>query len=239
MNNPRIGIIYPSNGIYDLEFINFAPREASLHITRWRWPERDWSRPDAPDIMAELSNDPEIAACASLFDQIEPAVVTLGCTSVSFAAGARGDVPVLENIRRGTAAKPSSTSTGFLAACEALAADRIAVASVYHESLTRRFVNFLEHGGRRVVSRKSENWAREPSRMTSEDLFDLAAMSDHPTAQAILLPETNIHTSEAIPVIERRLKKPVLTAVQVTVWHAVRLAGSDWKGGIGAVWQAG
>jgi maleate isomerase len=239
MHNPRIGIIYPSNGIYDLEFFAFASSRTSSHITRWHWPKLDWTRPDAPDIMAELARDPGIAECASLLDRVEPAVVTFACTSVSFAAGAAGDLPVLENISRGTSARPSSTSTGFLAACSALAADRVAIASVYRESLTERFADFLEYGGVSVVSSKSDNWIREPSHMTAEDLSDFAAASDHPAAQAILLPETNIHTSAAISAIEARLGKPVLTAIQVTVWHAVRLAGLDDADGIGALWQAG
>lgn len=239
MAKPRIGIIYPSNGIYDLEFVDFAPKEISLHVTRWRWPKLDWSRPDAPDIMADLASDPEIASCASLLDHIEPAVVTFACTSVSFATGASGDAAVLANIRRGTTARPSSTSTGFLAACGALTADRVAIASVYRESVTERFVDFLEGGGRKVVSRRSDNWVRDPTRMTTNDLVDFAAASDHPSAQAVLLPETNIQTSDAIPLIEKRLGKPVLTAIQVTVWHAVRLAGLDWNEGVGALWRAG
>lgn len=239
MSNPRIGIIYPSNGIYELEFIKFAPEHVSLHFTRWRWPQRDWSTADAPDVMGGLARDPEIASCAALFEQIQPSVVTLGCTSVSFAAGPSGDIAVLDNIRRGTTAIPSSTSTAFLAACRALGAERIAVASVYRENLTQHFNEFLEHGGHRVISHKSDNWARDPVRMTGEELADLAEASDHPRAQAVLLPETNIHSSGAIPLIEKRLKKPVLTAVQVTVWHAVRLAGSDWTGGIGLLSQVG
>lgn len=238
MDARRIGILYPSNGIYDAEFSRFAPEGVSVHLTRWRWPDADWSRPEAPDMMAALAHDPQIAASAALFDQIDPAVVTLGCTSVSFAAGADGDAAVLQTIGRGTKARPSSTSTGFAAACHALGARRVAIASVYRESLTQRFIDFLGSRGIEVVSHFSDNWAHDPTRMTGEDLLALSKAGDSAAAQAILMPETNIVTSDAIPFLEERLGKPVLTAIQVTVWHAARLAGISPSDGIGAVWRA-
>lgn len=130
MKTRRIGVIYPSDGVFDSEFIRFAPEETTVHITRWPWPDGDWSVPEAPDRMAELASDPKIAACAGLFDHIKPAVVTLGCTSVSFAGG---DGPVLENIARGTRAKPSSTSTGFAAPARGFPSN----ASPSHPSITK------------------------------------------------------------------------------------------------------
>ncbi|WP_137390963.1 maleate cis-trans isomerase family protein [Rhodoligotrophos defluvii] len=189
-----------------------------------------------------MADDPEIATCAGLFNQIEPAVVTFGCTSASFAGGAGGDIPVLENIKRGTSAAPSSTSTGFLDACHTLGVTRVAIASVYREEVTTRFVEFLSHAGIETVSHRSVGWEGQPDddhRLTTADVERLARECDHPSAAAILIPETNILTTEAIPIIEAQLGKPVLTAIQVTVWHAARLAGSDWTGGIGRIWQAG
>ena len=238
METQRIGILYPSNGVYDLEFHRFAPAGASVHLTRWPWPNHDWSRLDALEMMAALASDPQLTACAALFDQIRPAVVTLACTSVSFAAGARGDAAVLAAIRRGTAAKASSTSTAFAAACHGLGAERVAIASVYRENLTQRLVEFLEQEGVRVASHKSDSWSRDPTRMSTVELVEFSISSDAPDAQALLIPETNIATSDAIPVIEERLGKPVLTAVQATVWHAARLAGMADESGIGKIWSA-
>jgi maleate isomerase len=237
----RIGVIYPSNGVYESEFDAFAPEDVTLHFTRWRWPDRNWFRPNWPDRMASLADDPGIATCATLFDQIDPAVVTFGCTSASFGGGAGADIPVLENMRRGTKAKVSTTSTAYTAACHALGVERVAIASVYREDVTRRFVEFLAHAGVETVSHRSVGWEGQPDddhRLTTEDVCRLARECDVPSAQAVLIPETNILTTDAIPLSEKELGKPVLTAIQVTVWHAVRLAGSEWTGGIGQVWSA-
>jgi maleate isomerase len=240
MNVSRIGVIYPSNGIYETEFLKFTPPGVSAHFTRWRWPARNWFKPNWPDRMASLADDPDIAACAAMFNHIDPAVVTLACTSVSFAAGAGGDIPVLENIKRGTQAKASSTSTGFTAACRSLGIETVAIASVYRKEVTQRLVDYLADGGITTVSHRSAGWEGQPddeNRLTTQDVCTMAEQCDEPSAAAILIPETNICTSEAIPRIEKLLRKPVLTAIQVTCWHAARLAGSDSSAGIGLLWQ--
>jgi maleate isomerase len=237
----RIGVIYPSNGVYEAEFEKFAPEDVTLHFTRWRWPHPEWFRPNWPDRMASLADDPGIATCATLFEAINPMVVTFGCTSASFAGGAGADVAVLENIRRGTNALASTTSTAYLAACAALRVERVAIASVYRKEVTQRFVEFLAGGGVKTTSHQSVGWERQPDddhRLTTEDVCRLAGECDHPDAQAILIPETNILTTQAIPMIEDRLGKPVLTAIQVTVWHAARLAESIYREGIGRIWSA-
>jgi maleate cis-trans isomerase len=52
----------------------------------------------------------------------------------------------------------------------------------------------------------------------------MARHADHPQAEALLLPDTALHTAAHIPALEKDLGKPVLTANQVTVWEGLRLA---------------
>ena len=58
------------------------------------------------------------------------------------------------------------------------------------------------------------------------DVRRLAAGADHPHAQAVLVPDTAMHTLGVLPDLEERLGKPVLTANQVTIWQGPRLAGA-------------
>lgn len=57
-----------------------------------------------------------------------------------------------------------------------------------------------------------------------DETLALARAADHPEAEALLLPDTALHTASHIPTLEKELGKPVLTANQVTVWEALRLA---------------
>ncbi|MFD6454668.1 hypothetical protein ACFWF3_28185, partial [Nocardia sp. NPDC060220] len=56
-------------------------------------------------------------------------------------------------------------------------------------------------------------------------VLTLAVTNDHPYAQALLIPDTAMHTLEVLPKLEAALGKPVLTANQVTIWEGLRLAG--------------
>ena len=57
-------------------------------------------------------------------------------------------------------------------------------------------------------------------------VLDHATRNDHPRAEAILLPDTALHTIEFLDELEAAAGKTVLTANQVTVWEALRLAGA-------------
>ena len=49
--------------------------------------------------------------------------------------------------------------------------------------------------------------------------------ADHPDAEAILVPDTAMHTLEIVDDLEAAIGKPVLTANQVTVWKGLDLLG--------------
>ncbi len=59
--------------------------------------------------------------------------------------------------------------------------------------------------------------------MRGGDLISLAREGDHTDADAVLLPDTALHTAAHLTALETELAKPVLTANQVTVWEALRL----------------
>jgi maleate cis-trans isomerase len=57
-----------------------------------------------------------------------------------------------------------------------------------------------------------------------DEVLALARSVDGPDIEAVLLPDTALHTAAHITDLEKELGKPVLTANQVTVWEALRLA---------------
>ncbi len=66
--------------------------------------------------------------------------------------------------------------------------------------------------------------AAEAGTWGEEDVLTLARAADTPDAEAVLLPDTALHTAAHLGVLEKSLSKPVLTANQVTVWEGLRLA---------------
>lgn len=55
-------------------------------------------------------------------------------------------------------------------------------------------------------------------------MLTLARAADAADAEAVLLPDTALHTAAHLSLLEKALSKPVLTANQVTVWEGLRLA---------------
>jgi maleate cis-trans isomerase len=67
--------------------------------------------------------------------------------------------------------------------------------------------------------------AAEVGELSAEAIVTLALSHDHPAAEAVLVPDTAMRTLTEVNTIEDKLRKPVLTANQVTVWEGLRLAG--------------
>jgi len=70
--------------------------------------------------------------------------------------------------------------------------------------------------------------------------FDMICEMDTPEANAVFISCTNFLTAGLIDAVEKELGKPVVSAVQSSFWHALRLGGvADDCLGYGALFQHG
>ncbi|MCY3773267.1 MAG: decarboxylase [Gemmatimonadetes bacterium] len=154
------------------------------------------------------------------------AVCMWACTSASFAFGVEGARRQAQNLADALGVPSSSTSLAFLRACKALGLKRVAVAATYPEELSTLFRDFLETGGLEVVRMGSLGvWSGDESALIDRDeVLRFARANHHPDAEALLIPDTALHTAGFIPELEAAVGKTVLTANQVTMWEALRLA---------------
>lgn len=154
------------------------------------------------------------------------AVCMWACTSASFAFGVEGARRQAQDLAYALGVPSSSTSLAFLSACKALGLKRVAVASTYPEALSNAFRDFLETGGLEVVHMGCLGvWSGDESALIERDeVLRFACANDHPGAEAVLIPDTALHTAGFLPELEAAVGKVVLTANQVTMWEALRLA---------------
>ncbi|MEW1982275.1 maleate cis-trans isomerase [Citricoccus sp. NPDC079358] len=155
--------------------------------------------------------------------------VMWACTSGSFVYGHAGVRQQADQLTEAAGVPAASTSQSFVAAAAALGVGRVAVAASYPDEVAVLFTDFLAASGIDVVARGSAGigTAAEVGALEGTRVMDLALQNDHPAAEALLIPDTAMHTLDVLPAIEHRLGKPVLTANQVTIWHGLRLAGSS------------
>ena len=67
--------------------------------------------------------------------------------------------------------------------------------------------------------------AAEVGLLAPEQVIAMVCAADHPDAEALLVPDTAMHTLGFIDELESAVGKPVLTANQVTVWKGLQLIG--------------
>lgn len=155
--------------------------------------------------------------------------VMWACTSGSFVFGWQGAHEQAEQLAQATARPASSTSLAFARAVEALGVQNVAVAASYPKTLAAHFRQFLRAGGIDVVNFQARGvfTAAAVGQMARADLLAMIREVDVPAAQAMLVPDTAMHSLTWVADLEQSLGKPVLTANQVTIWEGMRIAGVE------------
>ncbi|MFN2495364.1 MAG: maleate cis-trans isomerase [Pseudonocardiaceae bacterium] len=179
------------------------------------------------DALLDIGADKILAAGAAQLRGIDS--IIWACTSGSFVFGWEGAQRQVAALRRIAGVPASSTSFAFTDAARALGVRRVAVAATYPGGVAERFVEFLARAGVVVVRLSSRGifTAAEVGTLDREDVLDFAEANDHPHADAVLLPDTALHTVAWLDELEARVAKPVLTANQVSLWQGLRLAGQQ------------
>lgn len=225
MSIPTVGLLYPGHSAQD-DFGALAHRLAGvvrLPLVHTSVGE-DAHRVDA---LLDLGSPARLAAGARALADHAPDAVLWACTSGSFVFGPDGAQRQVTRLAELFGRPASSTSIGFVNAAAALGLRRVAVAASYPRDVAECFVAFLAAGGIEVLAMDAGGivTAAEVGRLAPDRVVAMAAAVDTADAEAVLVPDTALHTLALLPELEAALGKPVLTANQVTVWEGLRLIG--------------
>ena len=220
----RIGILYPLHSAED-DYPNMAAKLAPPVEVRV-------VHTDAVDL-----HTVEDCRRTGDWEHLEPGAAALrtpgvdvcmwACTSGSFVYGLAGAEEQARQLGSYLGVPASSTSLSFVKSIQALGVTRVAVAATYPEALAAEFVSFLGEGGIEVARLGSLGiWtAVEVGEVGGEEVIEFVRANDHADAEAILIPDTALHTVAFLQELDQAVGKPVLTANQVTMWEALRLGG--------------
>ncbi|MFJ7078058.1 decarboxylase [Streptomyces sp. NPDC098781] len=179
------------------------------------------------DALLRMGSAERLAAGVEALRLTGAEAVVWACTSGSFVYGWEGAHEQVRTLAVAAGMPASSTSFAFVHAVRELGVRRLAVGATYPDDVAALFAEFLRAGGAEVLSVRGSGiiTAAEVGTWGEAELFALAKEADTAEAEAVLLPDTALHTVAHIPALEAELGKPVLTANQVTVWEALRLTG--------------
>ncbi|MFE9019079.1 aspartate/glutamate racemase family protein [Streptomyces sp. NPDC007808] len=177
------------------------------------------------DALRQMGSAQRLAAGVEELRLTGAEAVVWACTSGSFVYGWEGAHEQVRALAVAAGMPASSTSFAFVHAIRELGVRRVAIGATYPDDVARLFAEFLRAADVEVVAVRGSGiiTAAEVGTWGDKELFALAKEADHPDAEAVLLPDTALHTASHLPDLEQHVGKPVLTANQVTVWEALRL----------------
>lgn len=226
-----VGLLYPGHSAED-DFPRFEHRlraagvDVRLPLVHTRMDE-DAHRLDA---LLEWGRADHLAEGArQLVEDHAADSVLWACTSGSFAFGPEGAAAQSEQLAASAGRPASSTSFAFVDACRHLDVRRVAVAASYPADVAERFVAFLAAAGVEVAAMGSHGiyTAAEVGTLGHDAVTDIVREARRPDVDAVLVPDTAMHTLEWLDDLEEAADAVVLTANQVTVWKGLQLLGTD------------
>ncbi|MGV0644690.1 maleate cis-trans isomerase [Mycolicibacterium sp. XJ2546] len=219
-----VGLLYPGHSAED-DFTTLEARAGDVRLpVVITSVGEDAHRVDA---LLDLGSTERLADGVSQLAGSRPQAVMWACTSGSFVFGPQGARHQVAKVAAAAGVPASSTSIAFVDALRHLNISRVAVAASYPHDVAAHFVEFLCADGVDVVAMGSHGiiTAAEVGTLAPERVVEMVTAADHPDAQAMLVPDTAMHTLGIIDRLEAAVGKPVLTANQVTVWKGLRLTG--------------
>lgn len=179
-----------------------------------------------------LAESPDLEDAADRLRAVAPSAVAYVDTSITFIRGPGGDTEIAQRIQRLTHCPTTVTSLAVGEALRALDVRRVGVVTPYPQVITDALTPFLGARGITVTATAltelnyvAGNTSQEMAEMAPEQLIRVVEEADSPDAQAIFIACTAVRTVDVIDELEQRYGKPVITAIQATMWHVQKLAG--------------
>ncbi len=237
-----IGFVWPGPAVPgDAEEVSrFVPEGVEWHIAGT---PREYDADAPPAITRErlisMAENPNIEATAATFPALGVEAIGYGCTSASYVRGVGGDIDICERITGMTGLPSTTTSTMAVESLRLLGVSRVTVLSPHVDELNERLREFLEDHGLEVVHLRGLNKLRGIEDIPQEEIYELVVqLVDRPEADGIFISCTGMRTSDILSRLEEATGKPVVSAMQATIWGTLRLAGAPAElPGIGSLYR--
>ena len=216
----RIGLILTADSEMEREYYNFVPPSVGLHFARIPLS----TNLDQVKANTEMAESAEVEQAADILSVIRPDCIAMTCTSMSFVRGRGFDEEIVGRIEERTGIPSTTASTASLKALRKLGLKKLAVAAPYVEELSARLTVFLEENGFEVVNAGTLDleWIGIPALST---IYGLVREVNRAEADGVYIACTGMSTSKITAPLEEDLGKPVVSAIQATMWDALDLAG--------------
>ncbi|TDD83961.1 maleate cis-trans isomerase family protein [Actinomadura rubrisoli] len=221
-----IGVVAPFDFALDRELWRWTPDDVSLFMTRLPYVPV----PVTVEMATALSDHSIVRQATRDVLAPEPLAVAYACASGSFIRGKAGEQGLHGTILAAGAPAAATTSGALVESLRLLNATRVAVVTPYIDAVTDRLVSFLGEHGITVVSSVGMGLLSHIWKVGYGEIVSAVSTVDGPDAEAVFISCTNVPTYDIIAPLEELIRKPVLTANQVTMCSALRAMGRSAAG---------
>jgi maleate cis-trans isomerase len=220
----KIGLLVPSlNTTLEPDFVRLAPEGVTVHSARV--PTEVHGTFEALEAMGENALD-----AAEQLKDFKPDVSVFGCTSASFLNGPawtkefESKLEALLNV-------PSVTTAGaMIEGLHACNLKNVGVVTPYVEATNERLKKYLNEEGFEVDSFHGFEVLDMYSHadISQEDIYEAGfQVGSKDSVDGVFIACTQLMAVPIIKELEERLQKPVLSAVQVSMWAALKRLNID------------
>ncbi len=103
----RIGLLFPSSGVSEAEYLKMLPKGVSLHVTRIPLA--------APTYEAVLHTVDQVEEASRLLADARVDIIAFGCTAGSLIGGKGFDQEIIRRIEQATGVRATTAITAVLA----------------------------------------------------------------------------------------------------------------------------
>lgn len=220
-----IGVLTPQGDARpESEIKAMAPDGVAVHSSIVHW----LHDPSRTDNFRRFLDPPHLDNAAELLSSFAPSSVILGFSSTSYIDGPSGDPRLVARLEKATKGIPVILPTlAFAEALRFLHIRRIAIVHPpwFSEETNLMGRDYFQKVGFEVVSCMRIGPSRRLSELSPAEVYEWVVANVHSRAEAVVLSGNGARTIGAINALEKRLKRPVLTANQVPLWSALRRIG--------------
>jgi len=224
----KIGFIVPSSNVA-LETITSAILMqlplVSVHYSRISVTTTDIAAGAQNQFTAET-----LAECARLIANCPIETILWNGTSESWTGeGYEAGVHIKDMMEKATNLPASTSSLAQVDVLKLWGIKKIALATPYVEEPNRRLYDYYKSCGVEVLkdSRLNETVNNKIADTPMDVIKQLIRDADHPDAECIVVPCTNLPAALVVEEMEEQLGKPIFDSIIVTLWKALRLVGVE------------
>ncbi len=233
----RIGLVYMASSIVmEPECYAMAPEGVSIHTARIHLPTV------TEDGLRAMMEGGPLEDAATLLGYAPLDSALFGGTSASFLDGGTYDATVIARMKAkmGGDLPVTTSSTAAALALAKLGARKITFTGPYNAAVTGRGRRFFEQRGFEVLDAFGLGIEGDHAigNVPLEEVYRFVKKVALPGSDAVFISCTNFRTVGALDALEADLGIPVVSSIQASFWHALRLAGvRDRMQGFGSLFD--